>query len=288
MSEERILCGLDKQFTSVAEEEDWFVVTRCGHVFHNYCIKLWIEAASIGYCPLCRENITLSELRRLHTKNPTKPRTVSTREPDYNFKIILLGGNRVGKSYFLTRYTDGTFPNNIKPTIGVVSAVKRLEIDEKLIELTLWDTAGHERFNPISGNFARNAHGVLLVYSYFNDGLDSESLMTIQYWIDFLKKYRTIPNEPAMILVGNKSDIAPANRGITSEQGHEFAKQNGLSLYETSAKDDINVDAVFKALVVDVLDRVESNRLEYNSDSAANGRVQVSDDKVQKKNSSCY
>lgn len=68
-----------------------------------------------------------------------------------------------------------------------------------------------------------------------------------------------------MILVGNKVDIPVEQRTIKTEEGQELARSLGIPFFETSARDHYNVDATFKALVAEVLQRVETNQLEYMS-----------------------
>lgn len=50
-----------------------------------------------------------------------------------------------------------------------------------------------------------------------------------------------------MAIVGNKIDLEQ-NRVITSEQTAEFATQVGAIHFETSAKDNVGVDDLFKKL----------------------------------------
>jgi len=45
------------------------------------------------------------------------------------------------------------------------------------------------------------------------------------------------------ILVGNKND-APDRKVVLTEDAQRFAVQMGIQLYETSAKDNINVEQV--------------------------------------------
>jgi Ras-related protein Rap-1A/Ras-related protein Rap-1B len=51
-----------------------------------------------------------------------------------------------------------------------------------------------------------------------------------------------------MVLVGNKCDLKE-NRAISTEQGENLAKKFGCTFLEASAKDKINVDAIFLDLV---------------------------------------
>lgn len=99
------------------------------------------------------------------------------------------------------------------------------------------------------------------MYSYGQ--YESESLNSIKGWIDFIDE-NGIPGA-AMLLVGNKVDVPEEERRITTKQGQDLARDLGLSFFETSARDHLNIDAAFRTLVVEVMQRVEAKQLEYRS-----------------------
>jgi Ras-related protein Rab-2A len=47
-----------------------------------------------------------------------------------------------------------------------------------------------------------------------------------------------------IMLIGNKTDLA-SKRAVTTEEGAEFARQNGLFFIETSAKTGDNIEEAF-------------------------------------------
>ena len=49
------------------------------------------------------------------------------------------------------------------------------------------------------------------------------------------------------VLVGNKDDD-PERKVVLSEDAHRYARQMGIQLFETSAKNNINVEESFKAI----------------------------------------
>ena len=61
-----------------------------------------------------------------------------------------------------------------------------------------------------------------------------------------------------MILVGNKCDMED-DRVITTERGRQLADQLGLEFFETSAKENINVKAVFERLVDIICDKMSES-----------------------------
>lgn len=60
------------------------------------------------------------------------------------------------------------------------------------------------------------------------------------------------------ILVGNKCDMAE-QRAVTTEEGEALAKEYNIHFYETSAKQDINVERSFLLLASSVKDRLSQD-----------------------------
>ena len=47
-------------------------------------------------------------------------------------------------------------------SIGFDFKSKQIEIDDKLIKLQIWDTAGHEKFRTITISYYKNDHAIIL------------------------------------------------------------------------------------------------------------------------------
>ena len=69
------------------------------------------------------------------------------------------------------------------------------------------------------------------------------------------------------ILVGNKCDDTD-RKAVLTEDAKRFADYSGIQLFETSAKENINVDEVFRAIIDLALkskhDRVEEFKADMN------------------------
>lgn len=57
-------------------------------------------------------------------------------------KIVILGDSGVGKTTLLQQYLNGKVTGNAKPTIGADFSKKEIMIDNSVVTLQIWDTAG--------------------------------------------------------------------------------------------------------------------------------------------------
>jgi len=159
-------------------------------------------------------------------------------EYDYLFKIIIIGNSGVGKSSLLLRFTDRIFEYSHVSTIGVDFKIQTIQLDNKIIKMQIWDTAGNERFRTITTSYYRGSHGVCIVF----DLTDKQSFENINSWFTEIEKYAS--NNIKKILVGNKCDISK-DREISYKEANEFANKLNIPYIETSAKDSINVQELF-------------------------------------------
>ena len=98
---------------------------------------------------------------------------------DYQVKLITLGDKSVGKSCLITRYFDNTFQEENLLTMGVAQKFKRITLEEKVIKLQVFDTAGQERFRTLATNYYRQANCITLVY----DVTDPPSFDHVSNWV---------------------------------------------------------------------------------------------------------
>jgi Ras-related protein Rab-7A len=57
-------------------------------------------------------------------------------------KVIILGDSGVGKTALMNQYVNKRFSASYKATIGADFLTKEVMIDDKLVTLQIWDTAG--------------------------------------------------------------------------------------------------------------------------------------------------
>ena len=84
---------------------------------------------------------------------------------ELTYKFIVIGSTGVGKSCLLLRYAKNEFMSSHYPTIGMEFFSKRILVNNVMLKLQIWDTAGQETFKSIVRNFYKGSHAVFLVYS---------------------------------------------------------------------------------------------------------------------------
>lgn len=146
----------------------------------------------------------------------------------------------MGKSSLLLRFADNTFSGSYITTIGVDFKIKTVSIDGQKVKLQIWDTAGQERFRTITSTYYRGTHGVIVVYDVTN----GESFANVKRWLHEIEQNCDVVNR---VLVGNKNDT-PDRKVVLTEDAQRFADTMNIQLFETSAKDNINVEEMFMAI----------------------------------------
>ncbi|ELU09827.1 hypothetical protein CAPTEDRAFT_21277 [Capitella teleta] len=167
------------------------------------------------------------------------------REYDHLFKLLIIGDSGVGKSSLLLRFSDNTFSGTYITTIGVDFKIRTVDINGEKVKLQIWDTAGQERFRTITSTYYRGTHGVIVVY----DVSSGDSFANVKRWLHEIDQNCDVVNR---ILVGNKDDD-PDRKVVLTQDARRFADQMGIQLFETSAKENINVEEMFLAITSLVL-----------------------------------
>lgn len=175
---------------------------------------------------------------------------------DYMFRICIVGEANVGKTSLLTRYCDNVFKETYTNTIGVDFRVVTLQYNNILSKVHIWDTAGQERFKSISVNYFRSAHGFLFVYDISN----KSTFQNLYSWIEmaFTNNKTSVVN----FLVGNKSDLSDS-RQVSVEEGKDLAMNKKLTFFETSAKNNNNVNKLFEFFTYKLIEYYSKNKKDY-------------------------
>ncbi|MCQ2818049.1 MAG: GTP-binding protein [archaeon] len=174
--------------------------------------------------------------------NDTQQEKPSIEQPRCSFNILVLGESSVGKTCFLTRFSEGKFLGGHSATIGIDAQTKNVKLkDGTNVRIVIWDTAGQERYRTITKNYYNKADGIILMY----DITEPSTFEQVDYWISEIKK--NAKESISMCLVGNKIDLED-KREVSKEDGEKMAKKYKVPFYEASAYSDINVIDCFMNL----------------------------------------
>ena len=88
-----------------------------------------------------------------------------------------------------------------------------------MFQLSLWDTAGHDRAGAMTSTYYRNSHGILLMY----DVTDPGSLVHCAQWKEEAERY----SYPVYFLAGNKCDLENECE-VEEEVARNFAQKHNI------------------------------------------------------------
>lgn len=168
------------------------------------------------------------------------------KNPEAAYKIVIMGSTGVGKSAITFRYTKKKFLSDYVPTIEDEHKT-RVEIDSKLREISILDTAGSEQFIALRSNWMTKREAFILVFS-----IDSpNSFSELNNFFDQLVMVYPKRQYP-IVLVANKTDLPENKHQITLEQIIQKAEKWKVPHFEVSAKNDKNINEVFEYLVREI------------------------------------
>ncbi|NXU32578.1 RAB10 protein, partial [Thalassarche chlororhynchos] len=126
--------------------------------------------------------------------------------------------------------------------------VKPVTFNDTRVKLQIWDTAGQERFHTLSTSYFRGAQGFVLVYDITN----LDSFRSITSWMKDI--HEKAGDEVDVILLGNKCD-KESERVVPKQKGEKLAWEHGIPFFETSAKDNVNIEDAFSILTKEILEK---------------------------------
>lgn len=157
-------------------------------------------------------------------------------------KLVIVGDGTCGKTCLLIVFSKDEFPEVYVPTV-FENYVADIEVDQRQVELALWDTAGQEDYDRLRPLSYPDTDVILMCFS-----IDSpDSLQNIpEKWVPEVKHF--CPNVP-IVLVGNKKDLRAGggNKCVRTGEGEQMAQRIGAVAYvECSALTKEGVRNVFE------------------------------------------
>ena len=164
-----------------------------------------------------------------------------TKKNPLSIKTTLIGDSGVGKTCIINRYISNDFSFNLSSTNGVSYSKKELIIDNKKIQLDIWDTAGQEEYRSLGKHFYKDSYIVLLIYNIAK----RESFDNLKnIWYEDLLKYGE--EYKVLAVVGNKCDLYE-QEAVPEEEARQFADEKNALFMNVSAKNGDNIDLLFES-----------------------------------------
>lgn len=178
-------------------------------------------------------------------------------------KIIVIGAPAVGKTSLILRFTSNAFTRTYLPTLGVQLSQKRVPYGNYMVELSIWDLAGHEKFNVLLSHYYKGSEAEIIVF----DLTRPDTYRGVEKWSKDIQK--NLGRAPVGIVIGNKNDLEE-QRSISMEEIQTLQDELGLKCFETSALKGRHVEEAFLEIARILVERFEKKFKEYERDLEKN------------------
>jgi small GTP-binding protein len=176
---------------------------------------------------------------------------------EYIFKYIIIGDSSVGKTSLISSLMNGSFKKEYTTTIGVDFASKMLKLDDHIVKIQIWDTAGQEAFRSITKCYYRGAIGCIIVF----DITSIKSFENVKSWLNDVN-HSDRSDKRQIMIVGNKKDLEKY-RAVSKEEINDLISSlENVKYFETSAYDIESVDKCFEILTRNVMNILDISKID--------------------------
>ena len=159
-------------------------------------------------------------------------------------KICLIGAFAVGKTSLVQQYLHSIFSEKYYTTVGVKIDKKCINVDDRSVDLIIWDLHGEDDFQSVRMSYLRGASGCLYV-------VDGTRKATLDVALDLHTRVQEAIGPVPSILAINKCDL-DAQFEI-DDQTMESLRQKAFHIILTSAKTGHRVESAFYKLALRML-----------------------------------
>jgi len=174
-----------------------------------------------------------------------------------SYKVIILGRFGVGKTTIINRLMNKKTEGEYAPTLSLDTKNIQIKVNDKIIQIQIWDCCGNDEFALNTPNLFKNASIAILVYA-IND--KEKSFKELKNWHNMLKQHSY---ESIIFLIGNKSDLEN-EREVTLEDVEIFYKNEYDDIkisFETSALNGSNIDKLLENIAITIYENDADNGL---------------------------
>lgn len=159
-------------------------------------------------------------------------------------KICMLGAYGVGKTSLVRRFVESMFDEKYHTTLGVKIDKRVVETQDTRLTLVLWDLAGDDEVEQVKLTHLRGASGYILV-------VDGSRKSTLDRAVALRERVEDALGKLPAVLALNKCDVR--EQWDVNEGTVEIALAHHMPIFTTSAKTGEAVEAMFEALVIQML-----------------------------------
>jgi len=137
----------------------------------------------------------------------------------------------------------------MKETIGVAFKRKQIPIKDEVIDLSIWDFGGEEKYRVLFPSYVTGASGALILY----DLTRKETLYDVENWVKIIDENTS---DIGKLLIGTKDDLID-EREIPKEDIEKICNKFNFcsNPIETSAKTGNNVEMAFTILCEKIMEQ---------------------------------
>ena len=185
------------------------------------------------------------------------------------YKFALIGDSSVGKTSIFRKISTGNFSEENITTIGTdkrtinytdIEVNIKGQKEKKSFEISLFDTAGQERFRSITKNYIKGSDGIILIYDITN----KVSFDHVETWLDNIKEILHDWKESnySIMLLGNKLDLVNSGeekRVVEIEEGQKKCNNSGIIWGGECSAKDFTVEQfldLFKDLTINIFNKI--------------------------------
>ncbi len=160
-------------------------------------------------------------------------------------KICMVGAFATGKTSLVARFVKSIYSDTYHSTVGVKIDKKSIKLDNKELNLILWDIYGEDEFQKIQMSYLRGASGYFLV-------VDGTRKHTLEKALCLQKRVETAIGKVPFILVLNKYDLTE-DWEIEETMLEELVEKK-WTIIKGSAKTGLGVEQAFLNLAEKMLE----------------------------------
>lgn len=174
--------------------------------------------------------------------------------PRRKVKCFLIGDFNVGKTSVMRAYFNRSLASNPPSTMGIDFMSKTVVVSHESIALSVWDTAGAERFHALTSQYVQGADIIIVCYDL------SHKKSNLAQWMRLVEQIH-----PKVVgILGTKNDLTTSFSEDLDELLFPWSRQNiNILKGVCSSRRKQTVDTFFKRCLMALPDQNESPKPAY-------------------------